>query len=224
MKNSQLFIAVTIAFGAIFVGTCIYFGKDLGIPTELYTGKRWAKAKEEPKPRCDPITIRRNETASSYTFWCRDFEDLSIANDPAITEAKKPIIRMNEYGLNFTLETINPTVTETCTLLGTDAYEDCEDSTRCGAAGFLLQTHHDDRIHHGTRKYGISFYFDDKNDKSKEASFEFQYTCDPITCMLDRSTCTLLREDAYRGYIIPRLWRVTRFNFEFTLTISDSEE
>lgn len=221
MLSSQLFIAVTVAFGAMFIGTCIYFREDLGIPTEVFTGLP-KSAPKETGPRCDAITIQTNATAFAITFICHGFEDLSIANDPtAVEKAKKSIIRVDQYGLNFTLETVNPTISETCAYMGPDSYEDCDYPTGCGAAGFIVRTHHDDRLYHGTRRLGVRFYFTAKDDKRKEASFRFQYTCDPIDCMLGKS-CTLLREDTYRGYIIPRLWRVDRFNFEFTLTITDS--
>jgi hypothetical protein len=222
MRSSQVFAAVTVALGAIFLGICLYFKDGLGIPTEVFTGKR--AMPEKTGPQCSLIIIETNSTTAVFTFICRDFEDSSIANDPTTAgTAMEPIIRMNQYGLNFTLETVNPTVSETCAYWGPDAYEDCDPIAGCGAAGFLLRTHHNDRLYHGTRRSPIFFYFTTKSGERKYASFKFQYTCDgPVECML-KNSCTVLREDTFRGYIMPRLWRVNRFNFEFTLTITDSQ-
>jgi hypothetical protein len=223
MRSSQLFAAITVALGAIFLGTCIYFREDLGIPTEVFTGLP-KNAPGQTGPRCTPVVIQTNATASAITFHCRDFEDASKGEEEA--EKTRHLVRVGQHGLNFTIETINPSIREMCAEYGTDI-EICDPVDQVGAAAFIVWNTQERCTHRGVDN--IRFYFTDKNNVRKDALLQFRYW---RTTAIDKCTvtkkekkekaCTLVREDVTRGFVIDRVWRLTRFDFEFILTITDS--
>jgi hypothetical protein len=220
MRNSQVFAAITVALGAIFLGTCIYFREDLGIPTEVFTGSKGTR--EETGPRCTPVAIQTNATASVTFFDCRNFED---ASKEVITEQTRHLVQIDQYGLNFTIETINPSIRETCAEYGTDI-EICDQVDQVSAAGFIVWNTQETCTHRGVDY--VRFYFtDNKSNARKEALLRFRYWRSTVIdeCARGRKAtkaCTLVREDVIRGFVIERVWRITRFNFQFTLTITDS--